>query len=182
MLYHEPDRRPAASTSAARGEPGYASRQAAKGRAEMAGDDIRLTYVALTRAQSQVVAWWAPSWDEVNGGLSRLLRGRGIGERACPTAAARPPSDADALRLFGDWQAAGGPVVEESVSDRSLESNTRLRRQRSRARHFHRMIDAAWRRTSYSGLIRAVDAPGGLQRAGDGRQGRRGARWSLSRY
>ena len=30
------------------------------GRAEMAGDDIRLTYVALTRAQSQVVAWWAP--------------------------------------------------------------------------------------------------------------------------
>ena len=50
----------------------------------MAGDDIRLTYVALTRAQSQVVAWWAPSWDEGNGGLSRLLRGREQGEPAVP--------------------------------------------------------------------------------------------------
>ena len=42
------------------------------GRRETASDDIRLTYVALTRAQSQVVTWWAPSWDERNGGLSRL--------------------------------------------------------------------------------------------------------------
>ena len=46
------------------------------GRAEDASDDSRLTYVAMTRAQSQVVAWWAPSKDEPNGGLSRLLRGR----------------------------------------------------------------------------------------------------------
>ena len=39
------------------------------GRAEDASDDSRLTYVAMTRAQSQVVAWWAPSKDEPNGGL-----------------------------------------------------------------------------------------------------------------
>ena len=31
------------------------------GRAEDASDDSRLTYVAMTRAQAQVVAWWAPS-------------------------------------------------------------------------------------------------------------------------
>ena len=66
------------------GRAGLRSRSTAKGRAEMAGDDIRLTYVALTRAQSQVVAWWAPSWDEVNGGLSRLLRGRVLGQAAVP--------------------------------------------------------------------------------------------------
>ena len=52
------------------------------GRAEDASDDSRLTYVALTRAQAQVVAWWAPSNDEPNGGLSRLLRGRRPG-RVC---------------------------------------------------------------------------------------------------
>ncbi|WP_131824619.1 hypothetical protein, partial [Mycobacteroides abscessus] len=44
-----------------------------------ARDASRLAYVALTRAQSQVVAWWAPSFDEPNGGLSRLLRGRAPG-------------------------------------------------------------------------------------------------------
>ncbi|MCB1292856.1 MAG: exodeoxyribonuclease V subunit beta, partial [Mycobacterium sp.] len=56
----------------------------AQGRSESASDDSRLTYVALTRAQAQVVAWWAPSYDEPNGGLSRLLRGRGPGEAAVP--------------------------------------------------------------------------------------------------
>ena len=54
------------------------------GRKEDASDDSRLTYVAMTRAQSQVVAWWAPSGDEPNGGLSRLLRGRRPGEAAVP--------------------------------------------------------------------------------------------------
>ena len=48
------------------------------GRAEDASDDSRLIYVALTRAQAQVVAWWAPSSDEPNGGSV--------------TAAARPPA------------------------------------------------------------------------------------------
>ena len=28
---------------------------------EDAGEELRLLYVALTRAQCQVVAWWAPS-------------------------------------------------------------------------------------------------------------------------
>ena len=59
---------------------------AAQGRKEEASDDSRLTYVAMTRAQSQVVAWWAPSYDEPNGGLSRLLRGRGRASRRCPIA------------------------------------------------------------------------------------------------
>ena len=57
---------------------------AALGRKEAASDDSRLTYVAMTRAQSQVVAWWSPAYDEPNGGLSRLLRGRGPGESTVP--------------------------------------------------------------------------------------------------
>jgi len=52
------------------------------GRREAADDDSRLIYVALTRAQAQVVTWWAPSRDEPNGGLSRLLRDRRPGETA----------------------------------------------------------------------------------------------------
>ena len=41
-----------------------------------AGEELRLTYVALTRAQSQVVTWWAPTWDAGHAGLTRLLFGR----------------------------------------------------------------------------------------------------------
>ncbi|AGL26111.1 exonuclease V subunit beta [Mycobacterium tuberculosis CAS/NITR204] len=64
------------------GKDGGAQRRTVEGlnRVEAAHDNLRLTYVALTRAQSQVVAWWAPTFDEVNGGLSRLLRGRRPGQ------------------------------------------------------------------------------------------------------
>ena len=72
------------------GKAARARSQTRSARAEVAGDDIRLTYVALTRAQSQVVAWWAPSWDEGNGGISRLLRGRERHGRRCRTAQGRP--------------------------------------------------------------------------------------------
>ena len=54
------------------------------GRREDASDDSRLTYVAMTRAQAQVVAWWSPAHDEPNGGLSRLLRGRRPGDPCVP--------------------------------------------------------------------------------------------------
>ena len=45
-----------------------------------------------------------------------------------------------------------------------------------RRAHFDRAIDAAWRRTSYSGLIRAAEEAAGGQRAGGGRARRRGRR------
>jgi len=126
-------------------------------RTEAARDNIRLTYVALTRAQSQVVAWWAPSRDEINGGLSRLLRGRGTGAADVPDRCTPRVSDEDALRSFRTWQDAGGPVIEESAvaavaTVPRVSPPTNLG-----ARHFHRSIDTSWRRTSYSGLIRAVN-------------------------
>ena len=131
----------------------------AMGRAESANDDIRLTYVALTRAQAQVVAWWAPSWDEPNGGLSRLLRGRRIAERDVPERCnPKTISDQDAGRLFADWQAAGGPVVERSVIGTATAIGRPGTPDDLAVRHFHRQIDTAWRRTSYSGLIRGLDS------------------------
>jgi exodeoxyribonuclease V beta subunit len=130
------------------------------GRIEAANDDIRLTYVALTRAQSQVVTWWAPSWDEPNGGLSRLLRGRSIDTTDVPVRCTPKITDADALRTFRDWEAAGGPVLEESVVADPPSVENQLPTGELSARHFHRQIDVTWRRTSYSGLIRAADVRG----------------------
>ena len=40
---------------------------------------LRLLYVGLTRAQSQVVMWWAPTTNTPASGLHRLLFGRAPG-------------------------------------------------------------------------------------------------------
>jgi exodeoxyribonuclease V beta subunit len=126
-------------------------------RLEAARDNIRLTYVALTRAQSQVVAWWAPTADEVNGGLSRLLRGRRMGEAEVPDKCAPRISDDEAWAVFTQWQAAGGPSVEESVIVAPGALEKQAPAADLRVRHFHRWIDTSWRRTSYSALVRDVE-------------------------
>jgi exodeoxyribonuclease V beta subunit len=161
VLYHEPDGTRCLDIGGS-GGPGYAA-VTAKGRAEMAGDDIRLTYVALTRAQSQVVAWWAPSWDEVNGGLSRLLRGRVLGQREVPDSLPPKVDDAQVLDHLRKWEAAGGPHLEPAVPATGVPdpapppAPTDLG-----VRRFDRAIDVDWRRTSYSALIRAAEDAGGV--------------------
>ena len=54
-------RRSARSTSAAPPGPGLRRTAWPCTAAEEAGEELRLLYVALTRAQCQVVTWWAPS-------------------------------------------------------------------------------------------------------------------------
>lgn len=131
------------------------------GRKEDASDDSRLTYVALTRAQSQVVAWWSPAYYEPNGGLSRLLRGRRPGEPVVPDQCEPARiSDDDAMARLREWEAAGGPVIEESVVAPAPSLAAEPMPDRLGNRHFHRGIDTGWRRTSYSGLIRAAQARG----------------------
>ncbi|MFO0930908.1 MAG: exodeoxyribonuclease V subunit beta [Gemmataceae bacterium] len=130
------------------------------GRREAAGEETRLTYVAMTRAQSQVVAWWAPSWDEPNGGLSRLLRGRRPGQSAVPDRCEPDKiDDADARALLREWETVGGLVLEDSVIAPRAELAIPPTRDDLAVRHFHRGIDTSWRRTSYSGLIRAAETP-----------------------
>lgn len=127
-------------------------------RIEAARDNIRLTYVALTRAQSQLVAWWAPTKDEVNGGLSRLLRGRGIGDPQVPDGCDPRISDEEAGAVFAQWEAGGGPAVEVSTIVPSAAPDAVAPAAGLAVRHFHRTIDTAWRRTSYSALVRDAQA------------------------
>lgn len=133
----------------------------AQGRTQDASDDSRLTYVAMTRAQSQVVAWWSPARDEPNGGLSRLLRGRRPGDSVVPNVVAPAKvSDDDAMARLREWEAAGGPVIEDSVVAAARAVPTQQVPPNLDSRHFHRTIDTTWRRTSYSGLIRVAEAAG----------------------
>ncbi len=155
VVYHEGDQRCLYVAGSDGPDFNAISTQAKK---EDASDDSRLTYVAMTRAQAQVVAWWAPSKDEPNGGLSRLLRGRIPGDVEVPDCCLpQKISDDDAMARFKEWETAGGLVIEESVAQPVPAFPAPEPRTDLSARHFHRSIDAAWRRTSYSGLIRAAE-------------------------
>ncbi|MBV9318367.1 MAG: PD-(D/E)XK nuclease family protein, partial [Mycobacterium sp.] len=71
-------------------------------------------------------------------------------------------TDEDAWELFTQWQAAGGPSVEESVivSPAAMEKQSQVTV--FTVRHFHRTIDTRWQRTSYSALVRGA-APVGVE-------------------
>jgi exodeoxyribonuclease V beta subunit len=125
-------------------------------RAEEFGEDLRLLYVALTRAQSQVTAWWAPSGkNTICAPLHRLLftdtPAAGVPER-------RPvPNDARALA------GAAAHAVEGCLSVtavRDAPATTWHPRAAARASldaaQLLRALDPSWRRTSYSALTAAV--------------------------
>jgi len=130
--------------------------------AEERGEDLRLAYVALTRARHRAVVWWAGSWGAKDSPLGRLLFSRddegnvavsgtstpadgevyaalvGVAERAAtrdPAAVSVEWSRLDAPR---SWSGTGGPPEELSVA------------------RFTRQLDSSWRRTSYSALTAAA--------------------------
>ena len=131
---------------------------AAAVRAEAAAEELRLTYVALTRAQSQVVAWWSPSWNAGKSGLTRLLLGREPGQPLVPQSI-ETPSPSDAAARLAAWQSAGAIHVEQvgPTSDVTVPPSVPEPPVLD-IRTLDRPIDTAWRRTSYSGLIRAEQA------------------------
>ncbi|MFI2365158.1 UvrD-helicase domain-containing protein [Promicromonospora sp. NPDC019610] len=135
-------------------------------RAEEDGEELRKLYVALTRAQSQVVAWWAPTSSTPTSGLHRLLFGRTPGTRQVP--GTQPVKDDDYVtRVLGLLQELGGPAAEVAVPAAASAPVPPDRHAPFAARTFDRAVDTAWRRTSYSGLVAAgEDAAGAGAGAG----------------
>ncbi|WP_199422505.1 UvrD-helicase domain-containing protein [Actinotalea solisilvae] len=143
------------------GGPGDATYADARNRhlAEEQGEDLRLTYVALTRASSQVVVWWAPTKNAAGGPLSRLLLGprtRGVE----PLPAITVPKDDKVEAAFAALAAESGGVIAHEVVATMPEP---VRWQPPGATppaldvaRFTRHLDTAWRRTSYSGLTAAA--------------------------
>jgi exodeoxyribonuclease V beta subunit len=84
-----------------KGGPGWEARKRAAD-AEDDGEELRLLYVALTRAQCQVVAWWAPSASGAAAPLHRLLLGRTAGQPV-PAARVPVPDDAAAAARLTAW-------------------------------------------------------------------------------
>jgi exodeoxyribonuclease V beta subunit len=142
---------------------GYARRRLLHEQEEL-GEELRLLYVAMTRAQCQVVTWWAPSTNTPTSALHRLLFGFfAPGEQ--PPDHAAVPSDAEARRVLEEKAAssAGTLAVETVADDRTAtwqpahETPARLR-----VGTFGRSLDTAWRRTSYTALTSAAHEPPGV--------------------
>ncbi|MGC4112937.1 MAG: UvrD-helicase domain-containing protein [Nocardioides sp.] len=129
--------------------------------AEEAGEELRDLYVALTRAQSQVVTWWAPTRNTTDGGLHRLLFGRQPGQPDVPeTLDVR--DDDYVERVLGLLHELGGPSPELSEPSGAVPAPPDAATGELAARVFGREVDTEWRRTSYSGLIRIQEQPHGV--------------------
>ncbi len=120
---------------------------------EEAGEWLRLLYVALTRAQSQVVVWWAPTRNTPASPLHRMLQGRRPGTAEVP-ATFDNRTDDDAAGVFEQWHAAGGPTPEPAVPAALGDDVPTPTTAGLGVRSFDRSVDTAWRRTSYSSLTR----------------------------
>jgi exodeoxyribonuclease V beta subunit len=93
--------------------------------------------------------------------VSRLLRGRRPGEPHVPDRCDPAKiTDDDVMARLREWEAAGGPVIEESVVAAAPPVPAKPEPTDLEMRHFHRSIDTGWRRTSYSGLVRVAKAVG----------------------
>ncbi len=119
---------------------------------EDAGESLRLLYVAMTRAQSQVVAWYAAAERNTpDSPLHRVLFGRRPGTAPVPDS--QPLVEEDrVLAILAAWEEAGGPSVE--LATLSPPDPTPLARSTDdlEVRAFTRTVDTTWRRTSYSSL------------------------------
>ncbi|SDB85933.1 exodeoxyribonuclease V beta subunit [Raineyella antarctica] len=134
-----------------------------RAREEEAGEELRLLYVAMTRASSQVVLWWAPHETHAAASpLHRVLFGErdadGMVPLLVPVAAdQRPPEFAGVVTSYVD----ADPTPIASAARPLPDVPVVLRR-------FGRPVDTAWRRTSYSGLTAAQHAePHEVPGAGD---------------
>jgi exodeoxyribonuclease V beta subunit len=127
--------------------------------AEQRGEDLRLAYVALTRAKHQAVVWWAGSFDSRNSALSRLLFARD-GEGNVASSGTVVPSDEAATARFLQLaesahvsvsSAEPGPMVSwpgEVVATSALSASS-----------FDRTLDWWWRRTSFSDITAGTYEP-----------------------
>lgn len=128
---------------------------------EDAGEALRLLYVALTRAQSQVVLWWSPSTNTPNSALHRLLFGREPdGTGPVPDTVAVPRSDDEATARLQQWAAHGAFALEVADHAATLPAPAQEAPPALSARVLRRPIDTRWRRTSYTALSTPRDTEG----------------------
>jgi exodeoxyribonuclease V beta subunit len=153
VAYHDPDAGDRRTIDVGLEGPQF-DRHAEQHLVEERGEDLRLAYVALTRAKHQAVVWWAGSWNSRDSALGRLLFARAA-DGTVPAVGRNTPTDAAAVERF-EALAADAPgcisveraqlglPAEWSGPPRSAATLT--------AERFDRSLDRRWRRTSFSDI------------------------------
>ncbi len=121
---------------------------------EQRGEDLRLLYVALTRARHQAVLWWAGSRDGRHAPLTRLVFERRA-DGTVPAQGRLTPTDAVAMERLRSLaaEAPGAISVERSRLGMPISWSPPLRQPAGLgAAMFARELDRRWRRTSYSDM------------------------------
>ncbi|MET0578343.1 MAG: UvrD-helicase domain-containing protein, partial [Ilumatobacteraceae bacterium] len=116
-------------------------------------EELRLLYVALTRARHQVVAWWTAAHDADVAAFARLL----CGHDETTGAVARR------LRRRPDEALVAAELTRRTIAVEVARGATGVRYRRAPERagtlsvsRFDRRFDRQWVRTSYSGLTAAA--------------------------
>ena len=130
-------------------------------RVEQRGEDLRLAYVALTRAKHMAVVWWAGSRDSRDSPLGRLLFAKDADGNVAAEGRSTPADPVADTRFQELAQHAPGCVsVERSTLGLPTTWSPPIRPDVDlHAAQFDRHLDVRWRRTSYSDItVAAHDA------------------------
>jgi exodeoxyribonuclease V beta subunit len=127
-------------------------------RREQRGEDLRLLYVALSRARQQAVVWWVRTYESEHSALGRVLLFRDtVGN--VPSSGRYSPRDAEVERKLDEL--AGRLPGRISVERCSAYTARRWQTgsptpPQLRTASFERGLDLSWRRTSYTGITTAA--------------------------
>ncbi|MFP5308153.1 MAG: UvrD-helicase domain-containing protein [Actinomycetes bacterium] len=143
------------------GDPQYATADKAQ-KKERRGEELRLLYVAATRAACQLTLWWAPAGNAADAALTRAIVCRGSDGAVKPCdATAGLPDDDEAADRFGRLEELSGGAITWTTTPRdpvparwaapAVDPDTLA------VARFDRGIDTAWYRTSYSRLTTPAD-------------------------
>jgi exodeoxyribonuclease V beta subunit len=160
IFFHDPDAGDARVIDVGLDGPDFPAHRR-QHEAEQRGEDLRLAYVALTRAQHQAVVWWAGSWDSRHSALGRLLFSRDA-DGNVPPAGTSTPTDAAATARFEALaaEAPGCISVQAAVAGPAIAwSDARPPAADMSAARFDRRLDWEWRRTSYSDITARTHEP-----------------------
>jgi exodeoxyribonuclease V beta subunit len=122
---------------------------------EQRGEDLRLAYVALTRARHRAVIWWAPTYDARHSPLGRLLFAQDAEGTVAPEGTTTPSDAVAAARFAALRDAAPGCIAIEDSRVTGLPPSWSPPLERASdlaAAVFDRTLDARWRRTSYTDI------------------------------
>ena len=157
VAYHDADAHDRRTIDVGLEGPDF-DRHKAQHLAEERGEDLRLAYVALTRAKHQAIVWWAPSFNSRDSALGRLLFARAA-DGTIPAAGSRTPGDGEAVQRFQALaaEAPGRIAVERSRLGRPAVWGPRPGAPAElTASRFDRALDRRWRRTSFSDITSAA--------------------------